>query len=125
MATRSKLLRPPNFSEEERPNHVKTITRALAFCAFSAAGLLAADAAAGKTLYDQKCKTCHGADGKGNAAVAKTMKVTLRALGSKEVLAKSDDELAKIITAGAGKMKPVSGVSAAQAADIVAYMRKL
>ena len=104
---------------------MKIITRALALGAFSVAGLLAADAAAGKTLYDQKCKTCHGADGKGNAAVAKTMKVTLRALGSKEVLAKSDDELAKIVTAGAGKMKPVSGVSAAQAADIVAYMRKL
>jgi len=35
----------------------------------------AADAKAGKAVYDSKCKTCHGAGGEGNAALAKTLKV--------------------------------------------------
>jgi mono/diheme cytochrome c family protein len=48
----------------------------------------------------------------------------MRALGSAEVQAKSDDELKKDITAGNGKMKAVA-VSDAQAADLVAYIRTL
>ena len=87
--------------------------------------LQAADAAAGKALFAQKCKACHGAEGKGNPAIAKSMKVTLAALGSKEVQAKSDADLKKVITAGTGKMKAAAGVSEAQAADIVAFLRTL
>jgi mono/diheme cytochrome c family protein len=34
---------------------------------------LAADADAGKTTYEKNCAGCHGADGKGNPAVAKTL----------------------------------------------------
>ena len=43
--------------------------------------LAAADAAAGKAVYDKSCKSCHGADGAGNPAVAKMMKVEMKALG--------------------------------------------
>ena len=86
--------------------------------------LLGADAA-GKDLFAQKCKACHGAEGQGNPAIAKAMKVTLKPLGAKEVLAKSDDDLKKIILSGMGKMKPVASLSAAQAADIVTFVRTL
>ena len=89
------------------------------------AAATAADAGAGKTLYAQKCKSCHGADGQGNPAIAKAFKVTMRPLASKEVLAKSNDELQKIVTAGTGKMKAVAGVSDAQAADVVAFLRTM
>ena len=34
---------------------------------------LAADADAGKAAYEKNCAGCHGADGKGNPAVAKTL----------------------------------------------------
>ena len=34
------------------------------------------DAQAGKATFDAKCKMCHGADGKGNPMMAKTMNVT-------------------------------------------------
>ena len=59
--------------------------------------LFGADAAAGKEVFDKKCASCHGAAGEGKAAIAKTMKVELRHLASKEVQAKSDPDLKKNI----------------------------
>ena len=102
--------------------------RFLPVCAaFLALGAVQAFGAAadGKTVFDTKCKTCHGADGAGNPAIAKMLKVTMRPLGSAEVQAKSDDELKKDITQGNGKMKPVAGLAAKQVDDVVAYVRTL
>lgn len=86
--------------------------------------LSAADAQAGKAVYDKSCKMCHGVDGKGNPAIAKALNVTLKPLGSAEVQAKSDADLKKDSTQGTGKMKPVK-LSDAQAADVVSYLRTL
>lgn len=97
----------------------------LALTALSTTALAAGDAQAGKSVYDSKCKTCHAADGKGNPAIAKMMKVTLRELGSQEVQSKSDGELGKIVTEGTGKMKPVKGFSDQQVQDVVAFLRSL
>jgi len=83
------------------------------------------DAAAGKETFSKKCASCHGASGEGKESVAKMMKVELRNLGSKEVQAKSDADLKKDILQGKGKMKPVAGVDAKGADDVVAYMRTL
>ena len=87
--------------------------------------LAAADAAAGKAAYAKVCKSCHGPDGAGNPAVAKMMKVEMKPLGSKEVQAKSDDELKTVITKGAGKMKPVTSFSDDQVSAVVAFVRTL
>jgi len=94
--------------------------RFLSVCTLLALSALQAFGAAaeGKALYDTKCKGCHKADGSGMAAMK------MRPLGSKEVQAKSDDELKKDITTGVGKMKPQS-VTDAQASDLVAYIRTL
>ena len=89
------------------------------------AGPATAAAAQGKELYTSSCLKCHGASGEGKGAIAKMLKVTMRNLSSKEVQAKSDAELTKVITAGQGKMKPVTGLSEAKAADDVAYLRTL
>lgn len=91
----------------------------------SLAAIPAAAADAGKALYDKSCKSCHGAAGEGNPAIAKAMKVPLRPLGSKEVQAKSDTELKNDIIKGVGKMKPVAGFSDKQAGDVVAFVRTL
>ena len=68
------------------------------------AGLAAAaDAKAGKASYDKACKSCHGATGEPNAAIAKAMKVEMRHLGAKEVQALSDAELKTIARGGQGQ----------------------
>lgn len=93
---------------------------------FLAAALSAAppDAAKGKVVYAKQCAACHGPEGVAREAFAKRMGVEMRALGSKEVLAKSDDELRKNITAGTGKMHPVK-LSADDAGNVIAYLRTL
>ena len=87
--------------------------------------LFAADVAAGKDLYGKKCASCHGVSGEGKDSIAKTFKVELRHLGSKEVQAKTDADLKKIIVEGNLKMKPVKDVDAKGAEDVVAFMRTL
>jgi mono/diheme cytochrome c family protein len=95
---------------------------AITFCA---AGALAADAKAGQEAFTKSCKSCHGADGSGNPAIAKAMKVDMKSLGSAEVQAQSDGDIAKIITDGKGKMKPVKTVSGPAVDNVVAYIRTL
>ena len=85
----------------------------------------AADAAAGKAVFDMKCKTCHLADGAGNPGIAKAMGVTLKPLGGEEVQKMSDADLKKVVMMGSGKMKPVSSATPAQTDDVVAYVRTL
>lgn len=101
---------------------MRSVFIALGLAAAAGTAIQAADAAAGKTAYDKSCKSCHGADGTANPAIAKMMKVEMRNLQSPEVQAQSDDELKKVTVDGKGKMKPMPSV-AASAADIVVYMR--
>lgn len=95
---------------------------AVAFLAGTAAVSWAADD--GKTVYAKKCATCHGDKGEGKPAMAKALKVEFRHLGSPEVQAKSDADLAKSINDGAGKMKPVK-LSEADVKAVIAHMRTL
>jgi cytochrome c6 len=78
----------------------------------------------GAALYKSRCAACHGADGKGDTAAGKTNKI--RDLGTADVQAQSDDELAGIIGNGKGKM-PAYGKSLKpeQIKDLVAYIRTL
>ena len=83
------------------------------------------DAKAGKTVYEKKCKICHGATGEGNPAMAKVMKVEIKNLGTKEIQDKKDDEWKKAITEGTGKMKPIKELSSTEIANVIAYSRTL
>jgi mono/diheme cytochrome c family protein len=98
-----------------------TIT-AITFCAASS---WAADAKAGQEVYAKSCKSCHGADGTPNPAIAKMKKVDMRSLGSAEVQAQSDGDIAKIITDGKDKMPSVKTVSGPAVDNVVAYVRTL
>ncbi len=93
--------------------------------AFSGVTAGKGDAAKGKAVYAKRCGTCHGPEGERKEAVAKVMKVEIPHIGSKEVQAKSDDHLKKVVTAGQGKMKAVTGLSDADVADLIAFMRTL
>jgi mono/diheme cytochrome c family protein len=97
----------------------------VSLAAFLAGAGLAADATAGKAVYDKSCKSCHGADGAPNAAVAKMMKVEMKDLKAPDVQSRSDADLKKVVTAGEGKMKAMPAVSGASLDDCIAYMRSL
>lgn len=97
----------------------------LAVTAFATSTAFAADAAAGKAAYDRACKSCHGADGTPNPAIAKMMKVDMKDLKSPEVQALSDADIKKIIAEGKGKMHAVTSVSGKQADDVAAYVKSL
>jgi cytochrome c553 len=83
------------------------------------------EAEAGKVVYDKKCAACHGKEGEGKEAIAKSLKVELRHLGSKEVQEKSDEVLRKESVDGVGKMKAVKGMSEEDIVNLMAYLRTL
>jgi mono/diheme cytochrome c family protein len=85
-----------------------------------------AEAKAGKATYDKLCVSCHGADGKGNPAMAKVMGEKALNIVAKDVQAKKDDELLKVIVDGQGKM-PASGknLNKQEQKDVLSYTRSL
>lgn len=86
------------------------------------------DAKATKTLYDAKCKMCHGANGEGNPAMAKSFKLDVVALHLNAVALKdkADADLEKITVEGKGKMPAYKGkLTDAQIKDLIAYSRTL
>ncbi|MBI4462553.1 MAG: cytochrome c [Acidobacteria bacterium] len=85
----------------------------------------AGETEAGKALYAKKCASCHGPNGEGNEKIAKMLKVEMRHLGTKEIQAKSDADLSKVITEGTDKKKPVKGLTDADLANVIAYVRTL
>ena len=78
----------------------------LAFVLASAVSVTAFAQDVGKAVYEKNCATCHGADGTGNAAKAKVLKIdpaTLN-LGRDEVAKQTRDEKKAITEKGKGKM---------------------
>jgi cytochrome c6 len=85
---------------------------------------LPAHAQNGAAVYKAKCAMCHGADGKGDTAVGKSLK--LRDLGSADVQKQTDAELIAITADGKGKMPAYKGkLTDAQIKDVVAFIRTL
>ena len=75
-------------------------------------------------VYKQKCVSCHGADGKGETAAGKAMKV--RSFSSPETAKMSDQELADTIEKGRGKMpKYGASMNSEDIKAMVAYVRTL
>ena len=105
--------------------NMRIILTTLTLAGLSVTAVLAADAKAGQAVYDKSCKSCHGADGTANPAIAKMMKVDIKDLKSADVQAMSDGDMKKIVTDGKGKMKPVNSVTGAALDDIVAHVRSL
>jgi mono/diheme cytochrome c family protein len=79
----------------------------------------------GRAEFARQCRMCHGADGKGNPAMARMLKVEFKAMDSEYVQQKSDEELRNIILKGTGKMVAVRGMNDQQVADVIAYVRSL
>ena len=94
------------------------------FLMFAFVGIAVADDAAGKSLFTQKCVICHGADGHGNTAIGKNLKI--KDFHSPEVQAMSEADLKAIVTNGKNKMPPFKGkLTEAQIDQVVDYVRDL
>ncbi|MGH9651422.1 MAG: c-type cytochrome [Terriglobales bacterium] len=90
---------------------------------FAVAGSAAGDTNRGRSIYARSCLKCHGATGAGVPAIAKALKVEMKALGSEEVQKLTDEQIKKDITEGTGKMQKVAGLSEQDIADVIAYIR--
>lgn len=76
--------------------------------------------------YKAKCASCHGKDGKGNPAMAKMFKVEPAALDltAKAVQEKTDEDLAKLIAGGKGKMPAFKAkLSEVRVKELLKYLR--
>jgi mono/diheme cytochrome c family protein len=90
----------------------------------SISGITAVAQQTGEAAYKAKCAMCHGADGAGNTAIGKTMK--LRSLKAPEDVKETDAEIFKQTKYGVGRMQGYAGKLAdAQIKDVVAYIRTL
>ncbi len=84
-----------------------------------------AEAKGGKATYDKLCVSCHGADGKGNAAMIKVFGEKLN-IATKGTSHKKDEELFKVITEGQGKMPAAGkGLSKQEQKEVVEHVRSL
>ena len=92
---------------------MKRIAMILALVCLPAAAVFAADAAAGATIYNTKCKMCHGAGGAGGAmdkaSIAGTPEATTKAT----------------VENGKGKMKAIASVKGADLDNVAAYIASL
>lgn len=78
----------------------------------------------GAAIYKAKCATCHGADGSGQTAMGKAMK--LRDLRSAEVQKQTDKELYAWTADGKGKMPGYKGKLTDEDINaLVAHMRAM
>lgn len=116
--------KPKHFANRANPMK-KTMTIVAAILAVAAWSAWAAD---GKALYEKDCAKCHGSDGKGDTKMGK--KLNAKDYTDAKVQAElKDDQAAKAVKDGlkdkAGKslMKPAEGMSDADVAAVVAYMR--
>src|SRR5579863_5403039 len=104
---------------------MRMLLTTMTLVALASSAAFAADVKAGQAVYDKSCKSCHGADGKANPAIAKMMSVDIPDLKSSEVQGLGDDVIKKVITDGKGKMKPIKTVSGAALDDVVAYVHSM
>ena len=78
----------------------------------------------GADVYQAKCVSCHGPDGKGDTAMGKNLK--LKDLASADVQKQTDADLTTVIEKGKEPMPGYEGkLTKEQVADLVKYIRAL
>lgn len=95
----------------------------------NAVPMSAESVAAGKTVYEKNCRFCHGADAKGNGAMAPKDSHPSDLTDAKWDRGSTDGEIYLVLRDGAGpefKMKGYRGrISDADMWNVINYMRSL
>jgi mono/diheme cytochrome c family protein len=99
---------------------MRKILTTAALAAFCSTAMFAADAAAGKDVFDKSCKSCHGATGTPSAGMAKAMGIQ-----DMTTTAYTEAAIKTAVTTGKGKMKPVASVTGASVDNVAAYVMSL
>jgi mono/diheme cytochrome c family protein len=106
-----------------------TLLLASAALAASAADAPAPKADPAAAAYKSKCASCHAKDGTGNPAMVKMFKLKPADLNlvDEETLARQDEDLAKTIETGKGKMPAFKKekLKEISVADLLAYVRSM
>jgi mono/diheme cytochrome c family protein len=87
-----------------------------------------ADPAKGKPIFQSKCVTCHGPQGKGDGPLGKKLQPPAGDFSSAESKQKSDDELRDIIENGKPKTSMVAWkkqLNETEVQDVLAYVLTL
>lgn len=77
----------------------------------------------GEATYKAKCQMCHGATGTPSPAMAKAMGI--KPVSDPEIKKMTVEQIVAVVKSGKGKMKPVAGLSDAQAKESAAYFHSL
>jgi mono/diheme cytochrome c family protein len=92
---------------------MKRFAATLILLSLPTASVFAADAAAGATVFNTKCKACHGAEGKGGA------------MDKASIAGTADAATKAAVEGGKGKMKAVASVKGADLDNVAAYVASL
>ena len=96
------------------------------FLLLAAWGLVLASTDSAKTVYEAKCKMCHGSDGKAGTKAGEMMKVPDLTVPSSWKHGTSQEDVEKIISRGEGKMPKYEGkLSPEEITSVATYMRDL
>jgi predicted CXXCH cytochrome family protein len=87
------------------------------------AGALSFAQSNGEAVYKAKCAMCHGPAGTPNPSMAKAMGI--KPASDPEIKKMTVDQVVAVIKSGKGKMKPVAGISDADAKSSAAYFHNL
>lgn len=93
------------------------------FVASSSLAQNSGDTSAGRALFESKCAVCHGADASGKTEIAKSLHVMIPDYRSAAVQNLTDEDIKSVVTQGRGSMPPVSGVSAQDITNLIAFIR--
>lgn len=77
----------------------------------------------GEATYKTKCAMCHGPAGTPSAGMAKAMGI--KPVSDPNIKKLSAADIAAVVKAGKGKMKPVAGLTDAQIKDVSAFFKSL
>jgi mono/diheme cytochrome c family protein len=101
----------------------KTFRSQVVLALVVAVGSAVSFADSGEATYKAKCQSCHGSAGVPSPGIAKALGV--KPATDPDIKKLTVDAISTVILSGKGKMKPITGLTPAQAKDTATYYKSL